>query len=140
MFDNMTVNADGSLILQEDPGGNDHNAKMWKYDPATGTLVKLAGFDPVLFGNIDPVTHVVTPAAITNDEETSGVIDVTELLDREDDKVYNLFVVQNHKLSNDPVTVEGGQLLLMSQKAAEHDDGDGHDDGNHGKDKGHDQE
>jgi hypothetical protein len=121
MFDNITVNADGTLILQEDPGNNDHNAKIWKFNPETGRLVKLAGFDPVLFGDIDPVTHVVTAGTIIKDEETSGVIDVTELLDRDDDKVYNLFVAQNHKKTGVPETVEGGQLLLLSQPAPKDD-------------------
>jgi hypothetical protein len=129
MFDNMTVMADGTLILQEDPGNNAHNAKVWKFNPATGDLVKLAGADAALFGDIDPTTGVISPATITQDEETSGVIDVTELLDREDDKTYSLLVVQNHKLTGDPVTVEGGQLILMAQPAPESDDGDGHDDG-----------
>jgi hypothetical protein len=131
MFDNMTVNADGSLILQEDPDNNAHNAELWKFNPATGEMIKQAGFDVALFGYIDPVTGAVTTGSITKDEETSGVIDVTELLDREDDKTYNLFVVQNHKISNDPVTVEGGQMLLMAQPAPKHDDGDGHEDGDH---------
>jgi hypothetical protein len=129
MFDNMTVMADGTLILQEDPGNNAHSAKVWKYNPATGTMVKLAGVDTTLFGDIDPVTGAVTTGTITKDEETSGVIDVTELLDREDDKSYSLLVVQNHKASGNPVTVEGGQLVLMVQPAPESDDGDGHDDG-----------
>jgi hypothetical protein len=120
MFDNITVNQDGTLILQEDVGNNQHNGKMWKFNPATGSLVKLVGFKPELFGDIG------VTASITKDEETSGVIDVTEILDRDDDKTYNLFVVQNHKLSNDPVTVEGGQLLLLAQPAPKHDDGDGH--------------
>jgi hypothetical protein len=105
---------------------------MWKFNPATGSMVKLAGFDRELFGDIGyaPATQ------LTKDEETSGVIDVTEILDREDDKVYSLFVVQNHALSPDPELVEGGQLLLMTQPAPKHDDGDGHDDGH---EEGHDQ-
>jgi hypothetical protein len=49
------------------------------------------------------------------------VIDITKILDRDDDKVYDLFVVQNHALSGDPETVEGGQLLLMSQPAPKKD-------------------
>jgi hypothetical protein len=129
MFDNMAVMADGTLILQEDTGNNAHNAKVWKFNPSTGDMVKLAGADTTLFGDIDPATGIVTPAAITQDEETSGVIDVTELLDREDDKVYSLLVVQNHMASGNPVTVEGGQLILMAQPAPEEDNGDGHDDG-----------
>jgi hypothetical protein len=127
MFDNITVNADGTLILLEDVGNNQHNGKIWKYNPATGSLVKLAGHDPALFGDIG------SAGSITKDEETSGVIDVTEILDRDDDRIYNLFVVQNHALSANPELVEGGQLLLMSQPAPERDDGDGH----HGREDEH---
>ncbi len=73
MFDNLTVNDDGTLILQEDVGNNQHNGKVWKFDPATGSLVKVAGFDPLLFGDVGK------PAGtITKDEETSGVIDITD--------------------------------------------------------------
>jgi hypothetical protein len=117
MLDNMTVNDDGTLILQEDVGGNQHNGKMWKFDPVTGDLVKLAGFDQTLFGDVG------LAGSITKDEETSGVIDVTEILDRHDGRAYNLFVAQNHAVSNDAETVEGGQLLLLSRPAAKH----GHD-------------
>jgi hypothetical protein len=136
MFDNMAVMADGNLILQEDVGNNAHSGKMWKFNPKSGEMVKLAGFDTALFGDIDPLTGSVSTGTITKDEETSGVIDVTDLLDREDDKSYALFVAQSHKASGDPVTVEGGQLLLMALPAPKHDDGDGHDDGHdEGRDK-----
>jgi hypothetical protein len=111
MLDNITVNDDGSLILLEDVGNNQHTGKMWKFDPETGDLVKLARFDPVLFGDIG------APGSITKDEETSGVIDVTAILGRKDGRIYNLFVAQNHALSGDPETIEGGQLLLISQPA-----------------------
>jgi hypothetical protein len=124
MFDNITVNEDGSLILLEDVGNNQHNGKIWKFNPTDGSLVKLAGHDSALFGDVG------VTGKLTKDEETSGVIDITSILDREDDnKVYNLFVVQNHALSTDPELVEGGQLILMTQTAPDHDDGDGHDDG-----------
>jgi hypothetical protein len=123
MFDNMTVNEDGSILLQEDVGGNQHNGKIWKFNPVDGSMIKLAGFDTALFGDIG------VAGSITKDEETSGVIDVTDILDRDDEKVYNLFVAQNHAASGNPETVEGGQLLLMVQPAPKHDDGDGHDDG-----------
>jgi hypothetical protein len=132
MFDNITVHEDGALTLQEDVGNNQHNGKIWQFDPKSGSLDKIAGFDPGLFGDIG------VTGAYTKDEETSGVIDITEILDREDDdKVYSLLVAQNHAKYNGTVTgfpvdaelVEGGQLLLLSQPAPEHDDGDGHDDG-----------
>jgi hypothetical protein len=119
MLDNIVVNDDGSLILLEDVGNNQHNGKMWKFNPATGDLVKLARFDPVLFGDVG------APGSITKDEETSGVIDVTKVLDRRDGRVYNLFVAQNHAPSGDPETVEGGQLLLMSQPAQPSDRNEG---------------
>jgi hypothetical protein len=111
MLDNIAVNDDGSLILLEDVGNNRHNGKMWKFDPVTGDLVKLARFDPALFGDLG------ISGSLTKDEETSGVIDITKILDRKDDRIYNLFVAQNHAATNDPETVEGGQLLLLSQPA-----------------------
>ncbi|HET7832771.1 MAG TPA: alkaline phosphatase PhoX [Gallionella sp.] len=123
MFDNITVSEDGTLILLEDAGNNQHNGKMWKFNPADGSMVKLAGFDPALFGDIG------LTGSITKDEETSGVIDITDILDRDDAKTYHLFVAQNHAPSGNPETVEGGQLMLMAQPAPQHDDGDGHSDG-----------
>jgi len=125
MFDNITVHEDGTLTLQEDVGGNQHNGKMWQFDPKSGSMIKIAGVDASLFGDIG------VTGAYTKDEETSGIIDITEILDREDDnKVYSLLVAQNHTkyngtvagFANDPELVEGGQLLLMSQPAPEHDD------------------
>ncbi len=114
MLDNMTVNDDGSILLQEDVGDNQHNGKLWRFDPADGTLVKLAAFDPALFGDIG------VAAALTKDEESSGVIDITGILGRKDGKVYNLLVAQNHAPSGDPKTVQGGQLLLMVRSIQKH--------------------
>lgn len=117
MFDNMTVNDDGTLVLQEDVGRNQHNGKIWKYDPKTGSMTKLAGFDPLLFGDIGVV------GTITKDEESSGVIDITKILDRDDDDAtYNLFVAQSHAPSGDAETVEGGQLLLMRTSRGKKDE------------------
>ena len=113
MFDNIAVNDDGTLIMLEDVGNNKHNGKLWQFNPATGSMVKIAGFDAALFGDLSG------PGTITKDEETSGVIEVTEILERDDDRVYNLFVAQNHALSGDPETVEGGQLMLMSMPKPE---------------------
>jgi hypothetical protein len=116
MFDNITVNDDGTLILQEDVGNNQHNGKIWKFDPKSGSMTKVAGFDPLLFGDIGK------SSSITKDEESSGVIDITKILDRDDDATYNLFVAQSHALSNDIETVEGGQLLLMRTPRANKDE------------------
>ncbi|QSV55496.1 MAG: hypothetical protein HEP80_18095 [Dolichospermum sp. UKL201] len=42
MFDNMTVDKYGHILLQEDVGGAAHNGKIWQYDIATDTLKLLA--------------------------------------------------------------------------------------------------
>jgi Bacterial protein of unknown function (DUF839) len=113
MFDNITVNTDGTLILQEDVGGSKHNGKIWKYDPVAKKLTLLAQHDEVRFG--DYVTSVV--GTLTKDEESSGVIEVTSLLGRNDNRRYYLTVTQNHAAAtgaNAVELVEGGQLMLMS--------------------------
>ena len=58
-------------------------------------------FDPSIPGN---------PSFITQDEESSGLIDAGHILGRG----WFLLDVQAHKLSSDPELVEGGQLLAMS--------------------------
>ncbi len=121
MFDNIGANDDGSVILQEDVGNNKHNGKVWKFNPVTGDLVKLARFDPALFGDI------AGNGLITKDEESSGVIDVTRILNRKDGRSYSLLVAQNHAVSGDPETLEGGQLLVMSQPTPGRGDDDEHD-------------
>lgn len=104
MFDNLTV-ANGKVILQEDPGNNSYLARVWEYDIASDTLTEIAEFDPVQFvsGGSD---------FITRDEESSGVLDVTDLLGDADTRAYVLDA-QIHALTGDPATVEGGQLLVM---------------------------
>jgi hypothetical protein len=108
MFDNITVNDNGTLTLQEDVGGNQHNGKQWIYNPKTGSMWKVTAFDTTLFGDIG------VTGTVTKDEETSGVIDITRILRRNDGKTYNLLVAQSHKKSTDPELVEDGQLLVMS--------------------------
>ncbi|MEI6643945.1 MAG: choice-of-anchor I family protein, partial [Novosphingobium sp.] len=104
MLDNITVNADGKVILQEDVGTQDHLGKIWQYDPVTDKLTQIAVHDPARF----------QPGGanfITNDEESSGVIDVTATFGDANTKAY-LLDVQSHKSVGGEL-VEGGQLLLM---------------------------
>lgn len=115
MLDNMTVNADGTLTLQEDTGNNAHNAKVWEYNPTTDKLTMIAKSDVARFGDVSG--GVVTTGSLTKDEESSGVIDVTELLGRNDGVKYSLLVLQNHAAATGAdatALVEGGQLMLMS--------------------------
>ncbi|NDC35354.1 MAG: bifunctional metallophosphatase/5'-nucleotidase, partial [Synechococcaceae bacterium WB9_2_112] len=76
MLDNMTVADDGSILLQEDPGGNERLAKIWRYNPSTDTLVELAQHNPVLFSG----STATNPNFITNDEESSGIVDISSFL------------------------------------------------------------
>lgn len=105
MFDNMTVTAEGKVILQEDVGNNAHLGRVFEYDPATDTLSVIAQHDPALFLS-------GAPGFKTQDEESSGVIDVTDMLGDSDTKAY-LLDVQSHNALADPELVQDGQLLAM---------------------------
>jgi hypothetical protein len=118
MFDNISVNKDGTIYLQEDTGGANHNGKIWRYNPADGSMTMVAKFDPALFGDVNPTNGSFTAGTHTNDEESSGIIDITDILGRNDGKQYSLLVAQDHASAASlglPVGLaEGGQLLVMS--------------------------
>jgi hypothetical protein len=102
MLDNIGVNGRGQIVAQEDIGNQPALGKVWLYDIGSDTLTQLAEHDPDLF----------TPGApgfITQDEETSGVIDVSTILG----EGWYLLDDQVHKASSDPELFEGGQLLAM---------------------------
>lgn len=120
MFDNISVNSDGTITLLEDTGNAAHNGKMWQFDPLTKQLVMVAKSDTARFGDVVNGVFVPGSGQLTQDEETSGVIDVTSLLGRNDGKKYQLFVMQNHAAATGPFAselVEGGQLMMMSTPA-----------------------
>jgi RTX calcium-binding nonapeptide repeat (4 copies) len=110
MLDNMTVTKDGKILLQEDPGNQAHLAKIWEYDPATDQLLLLAQHDPDRF---DPAAPLGGEPFLTQDEESSGIIDVTDILGSAGQNVF-LFDVQAH-YSIPGELVQGGQLGLMYQ-------------------------
>ncbi len=131
--DNMDVDERGHLLIQEDPGGNAHLARVLAYDIASGQVVELAQFDPARFAS------GATGYPNTIDEESSGIIDVEDLAG---DGVF-LFDAQVHTNVglHQPLTqVEHGQLLRMHvdwMQIFVHDgDDDGDDDGGHGRDLG----
>jgi Bacterial protein of unknown function (DUF839) len=102
MLDNITVNGDGQLILQEDPGNQPYLARVWLYDIATDTLTQVAEHDPARFAP-------PTPPPFSQDEESSGVIDISDILGQG----WYLLDVQAHYPNADAELVEGGQLLAM---------------------------
>lgn len=98
MMDNIVVRARGDLIIQEDPDGP-LVARIWRYEPATDKLELIAQHDPALFDG---------PRAISTSEESSGVIDASDILG----DGWILFDVQTHVPASGEV-VQGGQLLAM---------------------------
>ncbi len=103
MYDNMTVDSLGRVLLQEDVGGQDHLGRLWAYDIATDSLTLLAQHNPDFF-------QPGVSGFLTRDEESSGIIDVSQILG----PGKYLFDVQAHFTNSDPELVEGGQLLVMT--------------------------
>ncbi|WP_179074970.1 SdiA-regulated domain-containing protein [Nostoc sp. C057] len=104
MFDNITPDKFGNILLQEDVGGAAHNGKIWQYNIATDTLKLLAKHDPARFGDIG----VSATAPFTNDEESSGIIDAQDILG----PGWFLLDTQAH-YSIPGELVEGGQLQAL---------------------------
>jgi hypothetical protein len=109
-FDNLTVDGDGNVIVQEDPGNNAYIAKVWKIDPATKSALQVFESDRARF----------LPGAagfLTQDEENSGVIEVTDIVKSanwyEAGRRYYLGNIQAHYAIPGEL-VEGGQLYLMA--------------------------
>jgi hypothetical protein len=106
MFDNVTVNAQGKVILLEDVGNNVHLGKVWQYDPSNDSLSELAQHDPSRF---------LSGGAnfLTQDEESSGVIDVSNILGSAGENVYLVDTQAHYSIPGE--LVEGGQLQLIHQ-------------------------
>ena len=115
MADNLTVDAkSGHVILQEDVGNDARLGKVWDLNPASGALLELAAHDPDRF-------LLGAPNFLTQDEESSGVIDVTSMFkgvagyDTVGYRYYLLVSQAHHPIPGE--LVEGGQLLLMKVPA-----------------------
>ncbi len=103
--DNMTIDNQGNLLLQEDPGGNAHLARIVAYRIADGALGVVAQFDPALFVDSGQAGF------LTQDEESSGIVDISAIVKKPNTF---LFDAQVHKASADAALVEGGQLLTLT--------------------------
>jgi secreted PhoX family phosphatase len=110
MMDNITVDGDGNVTILEDVGNNARLGRVWRYLPASNTLVQLAEHDAARF-------LAGGAQFLTQDEESSGVIEVTGLFEGVpgyDTQAFRYFLldVQAHYGIPGEV-VEGGQLLMM---------------------------
>ena len=116
MMDNLTIDRNGRLIIHEDPGNVAFGAKIWAYQIATGSLTPLAAFDPALTGALgrwSPALNggLVAPASpFSKDEESSGIIDASDLLG----SGWFLLASQMHSTTNvTSEVVEWGQLTAL---------------------------
>ncbi|MFN8083158.1 MAG: DUF839 domain-containing protein [Dermatophilaceae bacterium] len=103
MMDNLTTTKDGRLLLQEDPGNQPYVAGIYEATPSDDHPVdpmRIMTFDPALF-------TPGLPGFITQDEESSGIIPAPFL-----GRDAYLLTAQVHKATDNPLTVEMGQLLL----------------------------
>jgi hypothetical protein len=114
MMDNIAVDVDGNILIVEDVGGQAHNGKLWRYNPTTGNLELLAKHDPARNGDIG----IAATTPFNNDEEFSGVIDITSLMadsalntGNPNERWYLMDDQQHYALGG--AQVEGGQLLAV---------------------------
>lgn len=112
MFDNLTVMTNGNLLITEDPGNNAHLSAIWHFDPVTGNAEKVLEAKPDYFQDKSSLSY------LTQDEENSGIIEITEMVKTaswaEKNKRYFLGAMQVHAKSADAELVEGGQLYLIT--------------------------
>lgn len=106
MMDNMTVNRTGQVIVQEDPGNQSYLARIHTYDIAKRTM------RPVLVHS-ESFFRTGAPNFLTQDEETSGIIEVADILGTPDTYLIN---VQAHTAARTATAevVEEGQILLLA--------------------------
>ena len=111
MLDNLTVDAGGRVLLQEDPGDHPRLAAIWAYEPSTGVTKKLFEANPALFS-------VGQSGFMTTDEEHSGIVEVTAMLQQarwfDAKRRYYLGTTQAHVAHAKSDLVEHGQLWLIS--------------------------
>jgi hypothetical protein len=106
MLDNVTIDRLGRILMDEDPGNSTRISKIWLYAIETREFIQVAAHNPKFFDG----TSANNPNFITQDEESSGIIDAAHILG----EGWFLFDVQAHKVNTaDPELVEGGQLLAL---------------------------
>ena len=101
MMDNIAVGDRGQIMIQEDVGNNAHLGKVWRYSIANDTLNPLAEHDSHLFLS-------GAPDFLTQDEESSGIIDISNILG---EGWFLLDVQAHYGISGE--LVEGGQLIAL---------------------------
>lgn len=119
--DNIVVDDAGNVLIQEDPGNNALVARIVAYNIASKKVAVVAKFKDEYFA-------AGSTSFITQDEESSGIVDVSEFMrkGKSDKAKYYIYVAQIHastvKARPDldsatatwlPQAVEGGQWYVM---------------------------
>lgn len=105
MLDNVAIDRLGRILMDEDPGNGGRISKVWLYSIDTRQLIQVANHNPKFFDG----STANNPSFLTQDEESSGIIDAADILG----EGWFLLDVQAHKVNPDPELVEGGQLLAL---------------------------
>ena len=109
--DNLGFDRHGHLMIQEDPGTNEHLSRIVAYRIDDGALGVVAQFDPERFLTSNP-----GPQHLTTNEESSGIIDVADTFGQKT-FLFNAQVHTDVGLSNVARDVRHGQLLLLRIKS-----------------------
>lgn len=103
MMDNMGIDNFGHILIEEDPGGNSYNARIYQYTIATDQLKEVAKHDPARF-------ETGGSNFLTTNEEASGIFDAQAILGAG----WFLLVDQAHTGTGVSSEVrENGQILAM---------------------------
>lgn len=121
--DNLDWADDGNIYINEDRSTGEfgqtsgEEASIWKLDPTTGNLTRVAQMDrSALPGN--PIAQTDGDPDDIGDWESSGIIDVSDLFDKDPGSFF-LYDVQAHSLRDGVIEeeglVQGGQLAILSE-------------------------
>ena len=119
-FDNLTVGNDGLIYLQEDPGNVSYIAKHWVVNPNAGTQAQIEASAVQIFESDRGRFMTGASDFRTIDEEHSGIIDITSIVnDGVTGSKWLLVATQNHALAtgaNATELVEGGQFVALNYR------------------------
>jgi hypothetical protein len=120
MPDNLTIDDQGNILLQEDPGNNVTRSKVWAYRIKDAKLAQVLQFSAKYFDK-------ASATFMTQDEESSGILDVTAMMrkSKSDKNHYYLLDAQVHSeiaiarpdiadATSIKSAIEGGQVYLMT--------------------------
>ena len=118
--DNIEVDVLGNILIQEDPGSNAHRARLVAYNTKTAQVAEVLQFKKQYF-------EKGQAAFMTEDEESSGVTDVTQFFKKSATDTSRYYIL-NAQVHANPATsrpdvadaatrlaniIEGGQLYLL---------------------------